>query len=116
MKLLADENVAGDIVSLLRQRGHDVAWIRQDCPGSADDYVLARSAREQRLLLTFDKDFGELVWRGGQDASAGAVLFARIDDAVRHAILHGNAERVLGGYAAMRENNQEKNSIGRRFL
>jgi len=75
MKLLADENVAGDVVSLLRQQGHDVAWIRQDSPGSADEDVLARSAREQRLLVTFDKDFGELVWRAGQDASAGVILF-----------------------------------------
>ena len=75
MKLLADENVAGDVVSLLRQQGQDVAWIRQDSPGSADEDVLARSAREQRLLVTFDKDFGELVWRAGQDASAGVILF-----------------------------------------
>lgn len=75
MKLLADENVAGDIVSLLRQQGHNVAWIRQDSPGAADVDVLIRSTREQRLLVTFDKDFGELVWRAGHDASAGVILF-----------------------------------------
>ena len=50
-------------------------WIREIAPGISDLTVLSRAQTEGRLLLTFDKDFGELVYRLGVDASAGVVLF-----------------------------------------
>ena len=40
MLLLANENVPGDAVSALRLKGHDVAWIREDAPGSTDVRIL----------------------------------------------------------------------------
>src|SRR5207249_7013894 len=55
--------------------GNDVLWIRQAAPGSPDLAVLARALAEDRLLITFDKDFGELVFRRGAKASRGIVLF-----------------------------------------
>jgi predicted nuclease of predicted toxin-antitoxin system len=59
----------------LRTDGHDVLWIREAAPGSPDTAVLARAHAENRLLITFDKDFGELVFRHGAKASLGIVLF-----------------------------------------
>lgn len=44
-------------------------------PGASDGNVLARAKAEGRLLLTFDKDFGALVYHRGRSASAGIVLF-----------------------------------------
>ena len=44
-------------------------------PGAADDSVLARALTEGRLLLTFDKDFGALVFKRGSAASTGIMLF-----------------------------------------
>jgi predicted nuclease of predicted toxin-antitoxin system len=44
-------------------------------PGITDQDVLARSLKDARVLLTFDKDFGELAWRSGLPASCGIVLF-----------------------------------------
>ena len=75
MRLLANENIPADVVDALRTAGHDVAWVRADSPGITDDEVLVRSVAEARLLITFDKDFGELVFRRGRVASAGVVLF-----------------------------------------
>lgn len=75
MRLLANENFPREAVDLLRTNGHDVAWVRTDAPGSSDDAVLARAHQDQRLLITFDKDFGELVFAKGQTASQGVVLF-----------------------------------------
>ena len=75
MRLLANENISGDVVDLLRRNGHDVSWVRQEAPGSSDVVVLARALSEQRLLITFDKDFGELVFAKGRAASNGVVLF-----------------------------------------
>jgi predicted nuclease of predicted toxin-antitoxin system len=60
---------------MLRQRGHDVAWVRTDAPGSTDREVLERAETEERLLITFDKDFGELAFRARLQASSGIVLF-----------------------------------------
>ncbi len=75
MRLLADENFPGETVEALRSRGHDVAWVRVDAPGAADREVLARAAAEDQLLVTFDKDFGELAFRAALPASSGVVLF-----------------------------------------
>ena len=63
MRLCANENVPGDCVAALRQRGHDVFWIRETARGSSDDAVLAKAQSEARLLITFDKDFGDLVFQ-----------------------------------------------------
>ena len=71
MRFLADENFPGDAVSALRTSAQDVLWIRTDAPGITDQDVLARSLKDARVLLTFDKDFGELAWRSRLPASCG---------------------------------------------
>ena len=75
MRLLADENFPGEAVAALRRHGHDVAWVRADAPGSTDPQVLARAMAEARVLVTFDKDFGELAYHAGLPATCGVVLF-----------------------------------------
>src|SRR5262245_4975207 len=75
MRILANENFPGDAVDALRRRGHDVAWVRTDAPGSSDQEVLARAVAEGRVLITFDKDFGELIYRSKLSAPVGVVLF-----------------------------------------
>jgi len=74
MRFLANENFPRAAVDGLRAAGHDVAWIRTEAPGATDEQVLARSRDEGRVLVTFDKDFGELVLRRGLAASQGVVL------------------------------------------
>lgn len=75
MRFLADENFPYSAVHTLRAEGHDVAWVRVDGPGSPDVAVLERAVQESRVLLTFDKDFGELAWRHGLRFDCGIVLF-----------------------------------------
>jgi len=71
---LANENVPGDAVLAARQGGHNVAWMAELAPGDDDERVLTRALAEGRVLLTFDKDFGELVFRRGRSASHGVIL------------------------------------------
>jgi len=59
----------------LREAGHDVGWVRTDSPGPTVTEVLARAVMESRILLTFDKDFGELAWRSKLPSQCGIVLF-----------------------------------------
>lgn len=75
LRFLANENMPGDAVEAIRDVGHDVAWVRTDAPGSLDEAVLARAQSEDRVLLTFDKDFGELAFRSRLPASSGIILF-----------------------------------------
>jgi predicted nuclease of predicted toxin-antitoxin system len=75
MRFLADENIPGDAVTELETAGHDIVWVRTVAPGSKDEDVLALAVREERIILTFDKDFGELAWRTGLPVSTGIVLF-----------------------------------------
>ncbi len=63
MNLLADESVDGPIVEFLRQARHQVGYVAEMEPGISDDAVLDVANREGSLLLTADKDFGELVYR-----------------------------------------------------
>ena len=63
MRLLADENIAAPLVLALRGAGHDVVYVAELAPGITDEAVLSLALQQGRLLLTEDKDFGELVIR-----------------------------------------------------
>jgi predicted nuclease of predicted toxin-antitoxin system len=63
MNLVADEGVDRQIVEQLRQDGHDVAYIAELAPSISDDEVLQQANDRHALLVTADKDFGELVFR-----------------------------------------------------
>ena len=74
MRILANENFPGEAVEALRLHGHDVAWVRTDAPGSSDPQVLEWARTDDRILITYDKDF-ELAFRSRLPASSGIVLF-----------------------------------------
>ena len=84
MRILANENFPFDAVDALRAQGHDVFWVRSDAPGSSDEQVLARAQAENRIVVTFDKDFGELAFRYGLPASCGIILFRISADSSAH--------------------------------
>ena len=73
MNLLADESVDRPIVDRLRDMGHTVRYIAESAPGIDDASVLEEANRNGALLVTADKDFGELVFRMGRIAT-GVVL------------------------------------------
>jgi len=77
MRFLANENLPGTAVTALAAAGHDVVWVRTAAPGTTDPEVLAWAAREGRILLTFDKDFGELA-RGSALPSTSGVILLRV--------------------------------------
>jgi len=76
MRILADENIDRQIVDRLRQDGHDVWYIPEMQSGISDDLILDRANQEMAILLTADKDFGELVFR--QKRISMGVILARL--------------------------------------
>ncbi len=77
MKIVADENIESEIVDGLRTAGHEIIDIKATHPGIDDRAVLDLAADEGAILLTRDKDFGELVYREGR-LNSGVILL-RID-------------------------------------
>ena len=73
MRFLADESCDFAAVRALRSAGHDVLAVFEVSPRATDPEVLALPAREDRTLLTEDKDFGQLVFAGA-GAQTGVVL------------------------------------------
>jgi len=98
MTLLADEGVDALIVVRLRESGHDVVYVAELSPSISDSEVLDIANARHALLVTADKDFGELVFRQGL-AHAGVVLLrlaglmaATKADIVVQALRHHAAE------------------------
>ena len=92
----------------LRENGHDVLFVAELDPGIGDEAVFLRSRQTNAILLTADKDFGELVFRqrlihagvmlirlAGVDPDAKAVLVAEMFD--RH------GEELRAGFAVLSE-------------
>lgn len=81
MRFLADESCDFAVVRALREAGHDVLAVAELDPGAEDLYVIERALREQRVLLTEDKDFGQLVFASRRPAAG--VVFIRYASGVR---------------------------------
>ncbi|MFM8434165.1 MAG: DUF5615 family PIN-like protein, partial [Planctomycetia bacterium] len=77
MRFLADEGVDGAIVGGLRSDGHDVRWMAEEPGGTKDNVVLGAAVGDARILITEDKDFGELVYR--QRLHHRGVVLVRVD-------------------------------------
>src|SRR3954470_4354582 len=85
MTFLADENFPRPALQALRNAGWEIFSVAEECPGISDEEVAALCSESQRVLLTFDKDFGELVFRRGLSAGSGVVLFRLIAESPEEA-------------------------------
>lgn len=74
MRWIVNENVSGTVFRTMRERGHDVLSVKESLRGTGDSDILGRAQAEQRVLVTHDKDFGELAFRFGLPATSGVIL------------------------------------------
>ena len=63
MRFFVDECLDRHVVQGLRSRGHDVVWVREGMRGEDDDVLLAQATADDRVMVTEDRDFGELTVR-----------------------------------------------------
>jgi predicted nuclease of predicted toxin-antitoxin system len=98
MKFLLDESAEFRICAFLEGLGHDVAAIAYDFPSSlADEEVLDIATRSQRILITNDRDFGELIFHHGRP-HAGVIYFRLpLDSSAAEKIAW--LQRLLDGHA-----------------
>ncbi|HQQ76685.1 MAG TPA: DUF5615 family PIN-like protein [Thermoanaerobaculia bacterium] len=76
MIFLADESVDRVVVSALRAADYDTTYVAEERPGITDSAVLDAAIAENRILITADKDFGDLVFR--QARPSPGVLLLRL--------------------------------------
>jgi predicted nuclease of predicted toxin-antitoxin system len=79
MKLLANENFPLKSVLYLKSKGFDVCAIGVDNPGVQDSVVMSIAISEERTILTFDRDYGELIFRHNHKPPKG-VIYLRLDE------------------------------------
>ena len=76
MKVLADENVHREIVNYLRALGHDVRYVTDEEPAEQDVNLVKRAWEEDRIIISRDLDFGDLIVR--QKMSCHGILLLRV--------------------------------------
>ena len=97
MNFLLDQSTDARLVSWLTQRGHNALRIGRDYPhGLPDDDVLAIARKEGRILITDDRDFGELVFRRRQPHTG--VIYLRLAS-YSFALTTARLEHVLTNHA-----------------
>lgn len=75
MKFLADENIPRKVVDLIFEHGYDIQWIKAISPKSSDDRILSLAEADERIILTFDRDFGQLVYEKKLLTKQGIIYF-----------------------------------------
>ncbi|MCY3687432.1 MAG: DUF5615 family PIN-like protein [Gammaproteobacteria bacterium] len=76
MKFIANENFPAPSVLALRELGHDVISASELCPGAPDSHILKIAHEEARVVITFDRDYGTLIFQRRLPPPAG-VLYLR---------------------------------------
>ena len=109
MRFLADESCDFIVVSTLRGAGHDVVSVAESFRGTEDDALIEIALRDERIFLTEDKDFGELIF--AYQRKSGGVIFIRFPSKARatlpNAILELVGERrdkLVGKFTVLQPN------------
>ena len=109
MNFVADESVDAAIVYRLRQDGHTLYYIAEMERGIDDDQVLELTNQQNTILLTADKDFGELVFRLRR-VSSGIILFrlsglsANQKAIITSIAIQGHLDELMGAFIVISPN------------
>lgn len=108
MRFLVDECTGPKVAEWLRGEAHEVFSVFEDAQGMTDDEILSKAVSENWVLITNDKDFGEMVFRERRDHHG--VVFLRLDDEriankieVLRRLLENYSEQLSGRFVVATE-------------
>ena len=108
MRFLVDECAGPRLAEWLREQGHEVFSVYGESSGISDDEVLTKAAQENRILITTDKDFGEMIFRERKEHHG--VIFLRLADersankiAVLNHLLESYPDRIAEQFVTVTE-------------
>jgi predicted nuclease of predicted toxin-antitoxin system len=110
MRFLANENFPFPSIRLLRQQGYEVVSICEELGGIKDELVLAKAVKEKLIILTFDRDYGELIFKYGLEPPPAVVYFRTKgqtpQDAANRLIKHidGDGLALLSFFTVIEDN------------
>lgn len=76
MRFIVDESTGKRLATLLKNEDYDVLFVGDIMPSATDEEIIKRAEEDDRILITDDKDFGELVFRLGR--STKGIILLRI--------------------------------------
>ena len=108
MKFLVDIGVGKPVDDYLTNSGHDVKTVRKIQANMSDDAISNLAAAEERIVITMDKDFGDLVFRSGSKHSGVLLLRTENLDGEEKAeilkfILENHAEVIQGNFCVFQK-------------
>ena len=108
MRFLVDECTGSKVAEWLRDANYEVFSVFDEARGMTDDDILAKALTENWILITNDKDFGEMVFR--ERRTHHGVVFMRLDDEratnkieVLRRLLKGYAEKLPEQFVVVTE-------------
>ncbi len=75
MEFLANENIPWPTISLLREAGYTVRSVFAEMRGATDEKIISVAASENLVILTFDRDYGELLFKYKMEPPPAVVYF-----------------------------------------
>ena len=108
LKFLVDVGVGKKVEQWLRDNGYDVKTVRDVNPKAKDSEILSLAVSDARMVITMDKDFGELVYNSGKSHSG--VIILRLEDAdgdkkakVIKKILYEHSDKIQNRFCVFQE-------------
>jgi predicted nuclease of predicted toxin-antitoxin system len=83
LTFLANENFPKASILILREKAITVISVTDEMKGAKDTSVLQRANKENAIILTFDRDYGELIYKNKLISVAGVVCY-RLEDDLPH--------------------------------
>ena len=117
MRFVVDESTGAAVADYLRRSGHDLLVVAEAMPQADDADILTRATAEERIVITNDKDFGELVFRSGQ-VHCGILLLRLRDESaasrvrVVKSVLDGYGDRLAGHFVVATERSVRVRPVG----
>ncbi|MFB6100577.1 MAG: DUF5615 family PIN-like protein [Candidatus Nanohalobium sp.] len=108
MKFIVDESTGKSIADFLEEGGYDTVFVGAEMKSASDSEIMERALEEKRIIVTNDKDFGELTIREGRDAEGILLLRLQLETPenkkkVLENILENHGDKIEGNLVIARE-------------
>jgi predicted nuclease of predicted toxin-antitoxin system len=102
VRFLVDESTGPEVAGWLRELGHDARSVYEQMRGKSDQEILNKGVQDRRIIITNDKDFGEMIYREGHQ-HVGVILLRLGDERTQQKI--AALDRLLSAYSDRLEGN-----------